>query len=42
MQCMYKHMKEHKNHNVSSVKDAIGVIEKENGRFKVEAKQVIE
>lgn len=35
-------MKEHKNHNISSIKDAIGVIEKENVRFKHEAKQVIE
>jgi hypothetical protein len=34
-------MKEHKNHSISSVKDAIGVIEKENARFKLEAKQVI-
>lgn len=30
MQCMYKHMKEQKNHNVCSISDALPIINKQN------------
>ena len=34
MQCMYRHMKEQKNHNVCSITDALGPIAKQNTEFK--------
>jgi hypothetical protein len=42
MQCMYKHMKEQKNHNVCSLTDALPIIAKTNIEFKSEAKQKME
>ena len=41
VECMYKHTKEHKNHKVLNVKDAIGLISSENKNFKLEAKKKI-
>lgn len=42
MQCMYKHMKEQKNHNVCSLSDALPTIAKTNLDFKAEAKHKME
>ena len=42
MQCMYKHMKEQKNHNVCSLTDALPTISKINKEFKGEARTKIE
>lgn len=42
MQCMYRHMKEQKNHNVCSISDALGTINKQNHEFKADAKRRIE
>ena len=42
MQCMYKHMKEQKNHNVCSISDALPTIFKLNIENKQEAKRKIE
>ena len=42
MQCMYRHMKEQKSHNVCSITDALPSIAKTNLDFKNEAKHRIE
>jgi hypothetical protein len=42
MQCMYKHMKEQKNHNVCSLSDALPTIARLNLDFKAEARGRLE
>ena len=42
MQCMYKHMKEQKNHNVCSLTDALPSITKINMEFKGDVKHRME
>lgn len=42
MQCMYRHMKEQKNHNVCSISDALSTINRQNLENKSEAKKRIE
>ena len=42
MQCMYKHMKQQKNHNVCSISDAASIIARMNLEFKTEARRKIE
>lgn len=42
MQCMYKHMKEQKNHNVCSISDALPTITRLNQDFKGEARRRME
>ena len=41
-ECMYKHTREHKNHKICHIKDALTIIQSENKHFKQEARKKIE